>query len=1046
MVLIKNKNQGEHFASALAALNEQQLLAVNRLEGPVMVLAGPGTGKTQILAARIGQLLASDTTQALPQNILCLTFTEAGTVAMRRRLLEFIGPDAYKVNIYTFHSFCNRIIQEHPDLFGLRDVQMISDIEEVQLLRKLVDGFPLKHPLKRFGAGAYYDVPRLKKLFGLMKTEDWSADFIYAKADLYLSGILTEPENYPDFYYKKAYKNFKAGDIKEAAYKVSQQQMEELKAAAASYVEYAKLMKDLNRYDYQDMILWVLKAFKENEQLLKSYQEQFQYILVDEYQDTNDAQNEIVSLLCSYWPNANVFVVGDDDQSIYRFQGANIQNILNFNTQYEKDIYTVVLRKNYRSTQPILDAAKVLISKNKERITTAIEGLSKDLESQSKAEMPAPVAVVEYFNPSHETVTIANEVEQHILSGVKPSDIAIIYRNHKQVEDLLKYFQAKNIVVNLRRKVNILKEPFIQKLITILTYIEGEYRKPFSQDHLLYEILHYDFWAIEPLTDISKLMVEINHKRFSNQRIGLREALTKASSKNPPDLFSEIETNRNTMAWLSSVTSSWIKLVPNVTLQNLFERVITEGKIITYALEHAEKVFYMEMLTTFFNYIKEESTQTPHIKIETLIKNIALMEEYNLSMEAEKLSWNEEGVMLTTAHSSKGLEFDFVYIIGCTRKAWDEGGSFSSFKFPDNLYTRLSHVDETEENRRLFYVGMTRARKNLQISYPQQDLTEKKLEPSIYVTELLEGGLELIQKHVSDEQLLSYQMLQLSANEIKNRPLLDDSYLDKLLEHYTLSVSHLSSYIECPVRFYYNNLIRVPSAKSAALSFGNAVHKAYEYYFKNMKDGGLEVFQPVEELIRIFKREMHREESAFTPEDFKRRTEYGEHIIKKHHELFHQSWNKVVVLEYRMNTVLFGEIPLKGVLDKIEFNGLQAKVVDYKTGIYKKGKFKRPTLEADAKKEELFGGDYWRQAVFYKILLDHDSNKPRPWEFETAEFDFLEPDKKSGDYYRETVVVTSEDERMVTDQIKDVYRKIKNKEFVNGCGECEWCKFGQGKR
>jgi DNA helicase-2/ATP-dependent DNA helicase PcrA len=182
------------FAEEYEKLNDQQRLAVNTIEGPVMVIAGPGTGKTQILASRIGKILLE--TDALPQNILCLTYTEAGVVAMRRRLVSFIGSEAYKVNIHTFHSFCNSVIQENIRLFNKKELEPLSDLERVQFIKQLIDGFDLENPLKRYKGEVYYDLGNLASLFSAIKREGWEIDWLLKKIDDYVETILPETDGF----------------------------------------------------------------------------------------------------------------------------------------------------------------------------------------------------------------------------------------------------------------------------------------------------------------------------------------------------------------------------------------------------------------------------------------------------------------------------------------------------------------------------------------------------------------------------------------------------------------------------------------------------------------------------------------------------------------------------------------------------------------------------------------------------------------------------------------------------------------------------------
>src|ERR1700742_3054256 len=364
----------EKFNQALALLNPEQLAAVNQMDGPVLVVAGPGTGKTQILAARIGKILTD--TDARPNEILCLTYTDAGAVAMRKRLFEFIGPDAYRINIYTFHAFCNEIIQENLEYFGKLNLEPLSDLESAMLFRELIDDFPNDHVLKRFTGEVYYDVPRLRELFSTMKKEDWNKDFINTAINEYLADIHLRE----GFFYKRANatKGIKIGDPHHDKIEKARDAMAKLLGAVSEYENFDKKMKDRSRYDYDDMIMWVLKAFRENEEMLRRYQERYQYILVDEFQDTSGSQNELLKFLLNYWDTPNVFVVGDDDQSIFKFQGANMKNILDFAADYSNALKIVVLKHNYRSNQHILDISRVLIENNRERLTQQLN-LNKNI-------------------------------------------------------------------------------------------------------------------------------------------------------------------------------------------------------------------------------------------------------------------------------------------------------------------------------------------------------------------------------------------------------------------------------------------------------------------------------------------------------------------------------------------------------------------------------------------------------------------------------------------------------------------------------------------
>ncbi|HEX2845752.1 MAG TPA: ATP-dependent helicase, partial [Chitinophagaceae bacterium] len=490
----------EQFQLAYNQLNEQQRKAVDTIEGPVMVIAGPGTGKTQILTSRIGKILLE--TDSLPENILCLTYTDAGVVAMRKRLLQFIGPDAYKVNIYTFHAFCNDVIQENLSLFEKTALDPISDLEKIQLFKELIDSFPKNHPLKRYRGDVYFEVNNLQSLFSTMKREGWTPAFINQKIEAYLDDL----PNRDEFVYKRKYKEFNAGDLKKDKLDEEKERMEKLQAAVNEFEHFQQLMRKRNRYDFDDMINWVIRAFEENKNLLANYQEKFQYILVDEYQDTSGTQNRLVELLISYWDKPNVFVVGDDDQSIYRFQGANVENMLQFANSYRNDLMTVVLTSNYRSTQPILDISKTLINRNEERLVKQIDGLSKELiSSNSKiSQLIHPPLVQEYETQRQEMIGITRQVQALLQQGISPGRIAIIYKENKYGEDLAQYFKLLQIPVYSKRHLNILELSLAQKIILLLRYLAAEHDIPYGGDEMLFEILHFDWFGIPPI-EVAKL-------------------------------------------------------------------------------------------------------------------------------------------------------------------------------------------------------------------------------------------------------------------------------------------------------------------------------------------------------------------------------------------------------------------------------------------------------------------------------------------------------------------------------------------------------------
>lgn len=1016
------------FKDTLDALNPAQRTAVNQIEGPLLVVAGPGTGKTHLLAARIGQILKQTDAQAY--NILCLTYTEAGTIAMRQRLLEFIGPIAYRVNIYTFHAFCNDIIQRYPDYFGNRDLIPISELETVDLLMKMIDRLDASNPIKRKKGKIYYEVKRMKDLFRRMKEESWTVKHLENCIDAYLEDLPLREE----YIYKRgnAKKGIKTGDIKQHLVDKELEKMTVLRAAVQLFPVFKTMMAGANRYDYNDMILWVLDAFKNDEDFLRIQQEKYHYFLVDEFQDTNGAQSEILEHLIDYWEEPNVFAVGDDDQSIYEFQGARMKNIMDFYHKFEKSIQVIVMEENYRSTQHILDSACILINNNRERLINQISGLKKELTAQNTglAALPNKPNIKQYYNTKHEEGAIVDAIVQLQAEAVPLNEIAVVYRNHKQAEEIINLIEKKGISYNVVKRINILDLPMITKLIKLIEYIAKEGKNPYRGEHLLFEMMHFSSFKIAS-NDAAKVFAhcgrdwQLKTRDFINKPQNLATLDLQA-----PERISQFSENIN----------SWIELVPNITFQELFGRIINQGGFLQEILNSPDKTWQMQVLITFFDFIKEESMKNPRLSISSFIEMLEKMHTNELELGVNKTIYEENGVNFLTAHSSKGLEFRHVFIIGATSNVWNKkkSGGYNAYSLPDTL-TFSNEENALESSRRLFYVAMTRAKEHLQISFSQQDNKGKANEKTLFLAEILENeDLKIAEEHLSTEKLTALTFEGLEEQKTAEAPLLDTNYINSLLEKYTLSVTHLNKYLRCPVAFYYENIIRVPAAKNDAMAFGSAIHFALKRLFDKMLESETGAFPDKDEFIKDYLQEMRRNRASFSDQEFERRKELGEEVLPDYYDQYMGSWNKIVITEYDIKNIEMDGIPLNGKLDKIEFDKHNVNVVDYKTGKVSAAKKK---LQEPNEKEPL-GGEYWRQVVFYKILMDE--LRPKRWTMMSGEIDFIEKDDRTKkDFVKVKIPVTREGILLLKAQIKDTWQKIMNHEFSKGCEEddCKWCSF-----
>lgn len=1022
----------QNFNEAFNNLNAKQKEAVNTIDGPVMVIAGPGTGKTQILSARVGKILLE--TDTLPENILCLTYTDAGTIAMRKRLNEkFIGSEAFKVNICTFHSFCNDIIQDNLGLFQKTSLDPISELEKTELLKELIDAFPKNHPLKRYRGDVYFEINNLQWLFATMKKEGWKPDFLYGKINEYLESLPLRDE----YFAKRATKEFKKGDVRTDKIEEQKLKMQKLQAAIGEFENYERLMKSKNRYDFDDMINWVIEAFEQNKNLLLEYQEKYLYIMVDEFQDTSGTQNRIIELLINYWHTPNIFVVGDDDQSIYRFQGANVENMLQFANTFKDDLHKVVLENNYRSVQPILDVSKILIQNNQDRLVNKIEGLTKELiSSNTKINQLAiePVLNV-YETQKQEMIGITLAVETLLQQGTEPGKIAVLYRENKYGETLTEFFKLKNIPFYSKRDLNLFDEPLAQKVLLLFEYLAAELDYAYGGDEMLFEILHFNWLNIPPI-EIAKLSMEVADKQFGENKTSLRKLLYDKATAPAKDLFSVPVLPQIKKA--SAIIESLIADAVNVTLQNLMEHILQNTGLLQFISNSAEKHWYLKIVTALFDFVKEETRRNPQISLQQFVTTISLMKKEGIKLPLKEINGTDKGVNLLTIHGSKGLEFEHVFVVGCNSNIWEKKRKTSSgYSLPDTLFTSTQTSDDNEELRRLFYVALTRAEKYLHISYCQFKDDGKEIEPSMFISEIQDKyALQPNPIKLTEEEKQDFQLLVLNGLQAPEIAKIEEDLITSLLEKFTMNVTALNNYLNCPLHFYYQNLVRVPSGKNEATVFGSAVHFALQRLFEKMQKSENQTFPSVQQFVEDFEWYMKRNREHFTKEQYDRRMEYGAEVLINYYNKYIHEFNKIVAVERSIRNVVVNGVPLKGKLDKIEFDGKFANVVDYKSGNVDKAKAKL----LGPNEKEPNGGDYWRQAVFYKILVDNYEQKD--WQVVSTEFDFIEPDDKK-EYRKVKITITPPDVETVKNQISTAWQKIQNRDFYTGCGkeECHWCNF-----
>ncbi len=471
------------FEERYAKLNTAQKEAVDTTEGPVLVVAGPGSGKTELLSLRVANILKQGAVG--PQNILCLTFTENGALNMRARLQGLIGKDAYKVGIFTFHAFCNHVISRYPEYFyNAASFVQASDMARATIFETLFKELPHRHPLASFHPEegfvyrkdvenrithikrGGYTAEEFKELiealaleYGVLNkiVETWPEERMSIKninqfetfvdafkktnttTGVVLSTTLvqaiekarTDGKTEAIAEWKKKYLSI--GDTSKQL--KDSYNLEKSRALADMYSRYTEKMHTQGLYDYDDMIIDTAHALKENGVLRNELEEQYQYILVDEFQDTNEAQMNLVRAITSstvHEERPNVCVVGDDDQAIYKFQGAEVSHIISFRKSVYKDVKTIVLDKNYRSTESILDVARNVITQGVVRLENVYTDITKKLAAENKMLPKGSVSVVQYSSDIEEYSAVAEHIKKATESGSQPKEIVELARNHRE--------------------------------------------------------------------------------------------------------------------------------------------------------------------------------------------------------------------------------------------------------------------------------------------------------------------------------------------------------------------------------------------------------------------------------------------------------------------------------------------------------------------------------------------------------------------------------------------------------------------------------------
>lgn len=1012
----------DQFKSIYQRLNPAQKQAVDQIEGPVMVVAGPGTGKTQVLAARIANILLKTDTN--PRSIIALTFTESGAKEMRQRLVKMIGKTGYYVQINTFHAFCSQVIKFHPEYFPIdRASEPLTDLERYDIFQKIIAQAKVEviKPLNR----PYFYI----------------TDIMYAISNLKREGFL------PDDFKKIVLEEERQlavdkDELKKTALAKRQRNLTKWQELTQIYEKYQQRLRSSLRYDFDDMIALVVEAFNKHELLLREYQENIHYFLVDEYQDTNSAQNKVVDLLASYWgEKANVFVVGDPNQSIYRFQGASVENVLGFVHRHPLAA-VITLNIGYRCPQNIYQAAAKLISQNQlTEVKGSLANFSFTEPLNSQLDFDAAIKLYQAPSQTLETIFIAEEIKKLALEGVSLDKIAVLYRHNRDVNEIQETLDKWGLSYEIDGGNNLLENEAIRQLLTFFKVIADV--RTAAEDETLFEVMRYEWLGLNQV-----LVMKIG-RAAGKAKLSIFELIEKGDQEfNKFDVGGRVgEASFAELTSFIAKLQGWGSLDATVVFPEWFEKVIKDSHYLDWILNSDVKTDLLNHLNSLFKEVKALAQSQIGLKLADFLAAIETMEDHGIKLNVEDLNVKQDAIHLSTVHKAKGLEWDYVFLLHCLDKKWGNNRIRELLPLPDGLLKNsdLSTKEQNEDERRLFYVAMTRAKKELLISSPETIITDNKTKSviaSMFIEELKEES--------SSPQI---KLNQVVAPEIIANT---DTYLARLLEpvapkvlktdekifytalvkDFKLSVTALNTYLRSPAEFVENVLLRIPRAKPEPMAFGSAVHLALEKLFKVIQD---ESKKPVLEVVLTeFEKSLKKE--LLTTDNFQRRLGYGQEILTQYYQELDESLSKPLFIErffgFGWSKTMLGDIHITGRIDRVDWLDQEkrlVKVIDYKTGKaksanYIEGKIASANLsEREEDLPESVKGPYKRQLLFYKLLTDLDETFIPT--VTHGEFDFVEPNA-SGKLVKRTFSLTDEDVNDLKDLIKEVMAEIRELKFL----------------
>ena len=1046
-------------------LNSAQKKAVEYLEGPLLVLAGPGTGKTQLLSQKVAYVLKNTDTN--PENILCMTFTDSGASNMRERLKSIIGKDAAKVNIGTYHAFGADILAQYKNYADDYDRILDSAIDEVtqyKMVKSIQDELNGRDILRGDPVKDIISVISSAKSAGLSsddlnmiaKTNMEDSDTLSSAISPLLKNVVPRAfkESYENAYapiYEilKEYTNTQcivkniersingmARDLKEAIVQASsEQKIKPLTAWKDKYfekddkgnyrlkdriankklvsisnvmAEYDRRLRENGWYDFDDMIQEALGALKNDIGFKATLSERYQVIMLDEFQDTNPSQFTIIKELTDY-EKPLVMAVGDDDQAIYEFQGALSTNLTDFQEHYSAEV--IALTENYRSTQEILDFSRKIINQADDRFA------DKELSAHKSDPSSSQIYRHEFLSSDMEYGFVAKQIADLIKSGVSQNEIAVISYKTKYFMPLLPYLNNyPEIKIAYEKKDNLLEDERIHELLTLARFVNELATGDHSTVSMM-EILSYPFFEIPPLT-----VIKLTTKARSDKR-ALIDVMSESEDqmvKRVVDLIARLVTKSFTeplevmLDYLMGITElddgvrspfmEYYTKADEYTVFSLYEKLASlRGKLRKHFGERALRLG--DLIQMLDDYIDAEMP-------------------INLSSPYREA---DEAVSILSAHKAKGLEFSYVFIISADHMAWGKGkGNNNLLSLPKNLM-QIRHTGTTDgEKLRILYVALTRAKDAIYITNSLHDFNGKTPDRLEYLEEYTEKD-RVISPLIPDGEVVTHYEESAEAFSETNLKTWLKSYVQaspdmraiykERVAHWKMSASALTSFIDIvyagPVAFFESYVLQSPGEpETEALAFGDLVHKTFE----QVTNAGLSI----EQAIQYYLDELNKKDLPV--EVIKKLREKGPADL----EIALKNFNDVLSagkaeVNLGPEKISIEGVPVTGKVDHIIIDNEEKtiEIYDFKTGGYHKEKWQsHATLYK-----------YMLQLEFYKLLLNNSPTYSK-YKITRAHILFVIPDKDN-EVYDKAYEYNKQDELEIRALIKTVHKMVTDLSFLD---------------